>query len=630
VDISKKSLLVVVLLSLGSFVYGRAEETGKAEKNSTDVSEKQSADAANVPALAAKRVEASVKPASEPPCPRPADFLARNQADEYIEQAQAYLKNHTTRNDAPMVAHDLMMVATAERKKDLADKMKERLLLEYPQSFYTYYLLLTMSNDSGPGPSNGGAECARLLKEIIAKADDPFSAEFNDKLVKTMQRCWAHFGERLLNDDELLLNLALLMRVGGQEEAARWHKDKLLKKEDKCRKIAEIALGDWSDKASILLKLHDLKKPELTDLYRRYFLSQLTPEQKRSPEMQKVAIADLLEQQEFEKALGLLEEPSSKIADPQLLYWRAWCRHTQGDAPGAMRDLAQIEEKYPESPWKPLAGQMADRIKGWDANLDQYAQGILDALSKIRAEGIEMLETTMRYQKEDGKAIDFYLSLAPRDGLLEVVISQSGKMTFGYATHAHDSKLYFDGEAAIHEFAQSGFYPDFKYQINRDPDGKYGFNFNANTSESPAALAGLAKPLQDSELFKTKADILELVKPALKGGWQPAQASNAAGEKVYRWVRPKIDQPTEECWQYAIAQSGEIRRVAGESVQCNSLRYGRQGSFQFSPPSWPDLPLARHEKMEATTMFRMLGAVASLFTTPDKTQVADKPTPTKR
>jgi tetratricopeptide (TPR) repeat protein len=564
------------------------------------------------------------EPAPEPACPRPADFLSKNQANEYIDEALAFIKTYPHSRSVTMVANDVIIVASMLARNDVADDMKRFLLLGHSQDFYTYHLLQTIKSSAGTNGGNSNQECIRLLNELVNNEKYPFRMGFIHDYLAAIQVSMAYFGTSLLDNDELLLDLALFSRVAGQDEQAEVYKKQLLKKEGDAKKIADIALGDWNDKVSILLQLHALKNREMTAIYAEYFASQLTEEQSRLPQVLKAAIEDGLESQQFADALELIEKSFPNSDDPQVLYWRAWCRQTLGNSADAIADLDMIREKFPDSPWKPLTEQMAGRIRAWDATLDQHAQAMLDAISKIREEGIEMLEASAQYRTPEGKAFDFYLATAAKTGYLQGVLSQKEKMIVGYSTKTDECKFYCDGQAQIEVAKQGGFYPDIRFSIDRLGPKHFGIGLDCKTSEYPCTLADFMKNLLETEAFRNKENLREFLEGMQKYGWQPVAVTDGQNEKLYRWVRPKIEKPEVEQWECAVSSDGKISRLSGESFDLSSLHYGRQDSFAWNAPAWPDLPVKQLEEFDWTSMFRVISAVGPLFTSKDNAQLAEK------
>jgi hypothetical protein len=55
------------------------------------------------------------------------------------------------------------------------------------------------------------------------------------------------------------------------------------------------------------------------------------------------------------------------------------------------------------------------------------------------------------------------------------------------------------------------------------------------------------------------------------------------------------------------------------------LQYGSCESMVLSPPRWPELPVTSRDNLEAATLFRLLGAVTSLFQSPQATVASTAP-----
>ena len=548
-------------------------------------------------------------------CPRPAEFLATGRTSDYVAAARKYLAQHVEEPAAPMVVHDLIVVATMVKDKKLADEMKARLLMDYPQSAYTRYMLATTVADSSNQNNSGNvSEYRRLLKTQITDREDVLSPSVAEKYCRGVRAGLQLWGESALADGEFLLHGALLADAARDWQLESTCTTKLAQNDDKqVREIAEAAFAPASD-AEKVLRLHRVEDSKAR-LIERLLYQRLPHEQQELPEVIKCVAENYLADGKFRDAVPLAEKLISLRDDPQIRFWLAWCQSAQGNKALALAATAESQKRFPQDPWARAASELAGRIRDADENLDHYAQSLAKVTARLRQSGLSLFECKAVYRTESGRELGGYLALVPYDGLLELNVMDNGRLKLAYKTTDSECRVYVEGEPAVRAFNQRGIYPLFQNDLRAGADGTPQFSFNVQVADSPDAVRASGQSLADSPLLSTPEGVRQLLGYWATTGWLPDRAVRTdAGVSIYRWVRPVARRPETDFIEYRISRDGDLCGLRARQVTCEFLRYGPYGSFQLSPPAWPPLPVVRQEKLDGAVLFRMLAVAASLFT----------------
>ncbi|MBN2475236.1 MAG: hypothetical protein JXB62_11545 [Pirellulales bacterium] len=558
---------------------------------------------------------------SAPVPPRPEDYFDSGRTPEYIRQAKQFLVEHPRAEAAPRVTFELLMAATVANDAKLADEAKGGLVMQYPTSLYTQYLLSTFPNP---------ADYRKLLTGLLKDRDDVFSGDFAKPYCRAAELGVKRWGDSFLSDDTFLLQGALMARAAGDYRLELLCLPKLARCKDPTQRIAQIGFSSTEDDVTKIAELSEILDNPTARLYERFFYGRLSDQQRASREIVRIVAKNHLAASEFSEALPLIEKLAGDD-DPQMLFWLGWCRATLGQTDQSLDVLDGLCRKHPQSPWSGQAKDLAQRVRQQQANLDQCADALLRVTSKARQHEMGAIEGTVAFRRDDGRELSLYLALIPERGHLELVLHQAGEILLGYQTTDRKSKLFFAGEPAIDVFDQKAFYPSPQFSLTRDENGKFNFNGGLQITGSPEGISEVGQTVLDSPFLATKPGLLMLLTGVTAKGWLPEPAATTEAGRQFRWVRPAVTRPDVDCWQCVVTSEEKLCSLRVGPVTCTQLRYGPSDAFELAPPPWPDLPVVRKEKMDPAALFRMMGVAASLLNRQDNAEAtAGRAEPTRR
>ena len=556
-------------------------------------------------ALALLLIGAAVRTASAEDFYLPPEHFGAARSEEFLAHAQEYLAQHPTAENSPRVASDLLMMATLTRNQPLAEQAKRRLLLDYPGSLYTQWLL------AGIGQAN---DLRKILQGALDDPQQEFQAEFCRAFCGAVRAGGQRFGNALLADDDFVLACTLMAKGAGDSQLLVALRTLIGRGMGASKETAAIAFDRRLDGAERVTRLHNLRKNKGAKLAERYFHARLTAEERDEPQILKLTAENHLERRAFAEALPLVEKLSRQESDPQTLFWRAWCLAALNRKDEIPPVLAELDTNHAGNPWQELGAELPADLEQLDATLENHAAVLAAAVKHLRDDGPELFELRCELETSDGRQYELTAGFDAGRQYAEGLLSQQGETVMAGRVLQGTARLYIQGESAIQEFPAAGSVPALpSLNLSRLEDGR----FHLATAAAQPGLAGLEQTrtaLFESPWLSTPSGLVALLKSSLAHGAvaRPVVDEDDGGRTLV-WVRPRIDRAEWQTLSIHIDRDGRIKAVRAEDTLELDLRHGPAGAFQLAQPDWPDVPVEPREKIDPATWLRMLAAAVSVF-----------------
>lgn len=535
----------------------------------------------------------------------PESFTARGALDEFIAHAREFLAQHPKDAAAPRAAMDLLMAASVKRDTAVQSAAAAHLVFDHPGSLQAAYFLTTYGQNH--------AQYKSFLQTQFEAMAPTLAAETAVKFTRAVELGVRQWGPGFLSGDDFLLQCALAAKVAGALNIEFFCKERLRSASETTRRIAEISLGRDSAAAKFLA-LSAIGDNKSARQHQSYFLRQLSDQERGLAEVRRVIAATLLAEKKFAEALPIVDGLLSESPSDQLQYWKAWCLASKGQEPSALAELAQLVAKYPDSPYLPAAAELTASLGSLVENLDDHAETLDRAFSKLRSGEVSRIESQLGYVPKAGGEVEIYLALDTSGGeTLELVVQKNKATVLAFRSSPQGCRLFTQGDAAVHEYARSGVYLAPQLAFHPAADGSFQFNWSANLQGAPGGAASALQGVASSPVLATKQNILALLRHAVARGTFPSPVRQRAGMQVCSYLTPQADGPEISRGELSVDASGMLTGFHFDKLTCRRLKYGRTGDFEFSSPAWPDLPKSEHDQFDAATMFRFMAAAMSLL-----------------
>lgn len=545
---------------------------------------------------------ASARAEDEIPAPPWADeYFARQDTRQYLLDAEAYLKDHSDSPYAPNVAFEAMMVASVDERTEPFDAMRRRLLFDYPKSLQASYVLSTFDAE----------KYAEFLQSDLSLdvLRDPVATERRLEGISTASRKW---GDEIFQDDDVLLKVAIVAQRHDDYRLTTTCEKSLVEKKGN---VAEVAAIVFERGAAIPAKLARLAARKDDDrqalLARQLLFMSLTAEEQRDPETLRIGMADLIRASEWSDVLTAADEYLALSPDDcRVRYWRAWalcCLDRRLEALDAARELQQ---KFPDDPWAQAIAPMIEGLNAPEATLD----GVM-ALKEyvLQREGdIRGVEAWLEVHHE-GHEFNGYVAGNAKGKYVEAIVQIDKSVVFAYRMSDQGVALYLAGDPAI-QLADTGAFPALKVKVDeatRHISSNLGIA--SKDKEIMAAVndaAGeLAKLVRDRDMVESIVARLQASGSLLL----PIQISPS--EVAIQVATPCLSEPIDGITKIQILADQEKYRTEFEKAGELSLRVyvPTTEDYEFTPPSWPDLPKTKCAKLEASTLIRGLAVVLKAY-----------------
>jgi tetratricopeptide (TPR) repeat protein len=545
--------------------------------------------------------------------PIPEDFLPNGRVSEYVQAATNFLNTTPKDRFAPRVAFDLYTLFSSIGKKEESEKLRSKLLLEYPHSFQAGYLITTFEDAS---------KFAKFLDTLIQekyKEDPKGLPESFCRLYKVgLQRFRGH--KDLSESFTLLLKGYVLSQVANDEEIERQIRKNLALKqiaiEDATQQeLLTIVLSRTFSIAERIQKLHDFQGDKLASFLKRVYLEGLDPEAANSPEMQLIKVENRMEDKEFSQALSLIGNlPPELILAPKVRYWKGLCYYGLGKDEEALKEFGDLYNAEPNGPWASTVKAFGEGILAVNDSFAQQAD-LLHQLMQALISGTEVFQVKVVHDNPDDQKepLHVYLAILPKQNFMEVSFTRGNDLFFAYRTTNVDSTLYFKSEPIIHHFPKPGPILSPTLDVQKDPDGGFNFSAEASIETNFSAAKQKSQKLLETPILNSRNGIHELLVYAYrKQGICPLKAQKIGEEIVYTSLMPDKRKPGIEYFKLVQGPTGKLAKLEFPEIQLTDLQYGTADSVKLSPPAWPQKQVRNHEQMDISLFFQVFSVLSQL------------------
>ena len=509
--------------------------------------------------------------------------------------------------DSPQALFDAVIWATVRRDTAGLALAQGRLVLEHPGSVYANYVVATFAKSQ---------DYRKLLKDEFTKRQKKIETGFARSFCRAVQLGRSWFGNDLLSDENFVVLCALAAYEARDYPLEVWCREKLSQsKNDAFRGIASTVFDNSLTMVQQVCQLHAIEHKSAA-MFRQHLMGQLSEAERESPEMLRVEAEMLLEEGRFNEALPVVDKLLALEESPQFLFWRLWClaalrRHVEAKA--AIESLAQ---RAPHDPWASCALEFAESIDAWEDNLSALVGLLLPAVDRLRNPVTNSFEGTAVYTADDGRTISVYVAAAVDRGHFELMIRRNDRVILAYRASEGRGRIYCDGDPTIQEFQRNAFYPVGGINVVPDED-KVNFHWSANISSAPNAMAESRERIRIAPSLLTPEGMKQALRGQLlaKGSFPVAVVRERDGSHV-TLLHAEARRPKLQRTEIHFSPDAMITRLDSGRLTCKDLKYGSRESVTLSPPRWPDMPVASRDDLEAAALFRLVGAVTSLFQSP--------------
>lgn len=559
-----------------------------------------------LPALAA---------ASPPEWPSAERAFEMSRTPAYLREVKQALASPEA-DPGPDVLHEILMIAALERDAALVKDAKTRLAVDHPDALQTAYMLSTFGKAD---------DCRAFLKDLSSPGGD-LTRKFARAYCQALETSLRLYGQDLLGGDDFLLRSALLADIAGRSELLALVRKRIEEKgSEQAREIDRIAGSFACSDAAKFLSLHAIDHNAAEPL-RRFYLEKLSADDRRQPDVA-LAIAERhLAAGEYDQAFPVLDELLADEQPQRMVYW-AWCQTQRGNRDEALAKLEDVRKHHASSDWAATAKELAGAIREADASYQANVDAVLALLGELRRAENDCLEGKFLFHGDGDRKVEIYVGVVAASGDLEIVLADRGRTLLAYRIAEGQARAYFQGEPAIHAFRHKPLYlaPSLQASVN---EKDINFNWNCQFTNSPVAMAAAKQTLAESPMLRTRPEVALAVRHLGKK-WLPAPVEKRDGETVFAWLSLDVKKPGLKRFEFRTPDDGSRAAFRTGAFECTALRVGKRDAFRFDAPQWPDLPVVSHDAMDAGVMFRMLGAVTSLFFS-DAQATASQPTPSRR
>ncbi len=542
----------------------------------------------------------------EIPAPPWADeYYARQDLRQYLLDAEAYLKAHPDSPYAPRLAFEAMMTASIENKNAPFNAMRRRLLFDHPDSFEASYVLSAFDAKS----------YAKFLEDDL---DLDVLADFtaSERRLEGIAAAWKRWGKAIFEDDDVILKVAIIAQRHGYYRLATPCEQALKDKNGDMEEVAPIlldrALGNVEKLAQLSTLEKDNKKAKLT---RQLLFAGLTPDERRSTEVLRIGVKDLLREKSWERALAAIDELLAIAPDDcAATYWRAWTLFALQRNEESQSVAKSLLERHADDAWAKAAAPLIEGLESREKTIDSFVA--LKDLLLSQQGALHGLETLVQLTYEDHPC-EAYVAVRFSDQHLQFVLRIDGEMIVAYRSDAKESALYCAGDPAIQTAEVPGILPIPKLKVDPAVVDKWNFNFNLDFGEmSPENLAVLKETRNEiGKLFADRAALEACFSKRQQQGVLHFPIELGPSRATVRIINVSIDEPLIDITEaVATAQPNSWRIAVDKQGQGKAdIRIATAADFEFTPPKWPELPIAKSPKFEASALVRSAASVVKVF-----------------
>lgn len=542
----------------------------------------------------------------EIPAPPWADeYFGRQDLRQYLIDAEAYLAAHPDSPYAPRLAFEAMMTASIENKNAPFNAMRRRLLFDHPESFEATYVLSAFDAKS----------YAKFLEDDL---DLDVLADFtaSERRLEGIAAAWKRWGNAVFDDDDVILKVAIIAQRHGYYRLATPCEQALKDRHGDMEDVAPILLDRALSNVEKLSQLSALEKDnKKAKLARQLLFAGLTPDERRSADVLRIGVQDLLREKSWERALAAIDELLAIAPDDcAATYWRAWTLFALQQNEESLTVAKSLLEKHADDAWARAAARLIEGLESREKTIDSFV-ALKDLLLSQQGD-LHGLETRVQLDYEDHPC-EAYVAARFSDQYLQFVLQIDGEMIVAYRSDEKDSALYCKGDPAIQVADVPGMLPIPKIKVDSAAYDKWNYNFDLDFGELTAENMAVLKSSRNeiAKLFADRAALEICYEKRQQQGILHFPVDVDLSGASLRYTGISIDAPEAEPtvivataapthWHITLTEEGKT--LLDGSVATTS-------DYAYEPPKWPDLPIAKSPKFEASALVRSAASVVKVI-----------------
>jgi tetratricopeptide (TPR) repeat protein len=529
------------------------------------------------------------------------DFLAQGKEQEYIAWARRFLTQNASSPRSPRVALDLYIVGVKVEDSDLQTEALRRLVFDYAESPPTALVLKLLGDDE--------TDFRRFLMSEFGRLSP--SRDAARRFVAAAAAGAGNWGTGFLSDGEFLLAVGLAAEGGEVDHLSRFCRERLREWDEPLRSIAGTALDSSLPKVERISRLRSYENHSGARLCQQFLLGRLTRAERSAPPICLIEAEALLDARDFAAALAAVDRLAAAQPEPRAAYWRAVCLAATGKHREAAEVFSQLGAEYPQEMLGATARQLAATLLTADDNLDQHVQVVHRIVQALRKQNPTVIECRIHDVTAAARS-DLYAGIDQGDGeQIHVFVQRNSQLVFG-ASLGKSARVYLPGETKIYEFQKCGAFLRPELRISREPSGQFTFSCSASISQERSALGAAMNEILQSHFLDSQEGLRQLVGRSRELGAFPCPVRRRDGQIVLPWVAPGLQTPNLEAFEFVVEAPGKLSLSEvsdkGRPSTIATLRYGPKGSFELTPPTWPDLPIETHAELDARMVLRIVDA----------------------
>jgi hypothetical protein len=548
------------------------------------------------------------------------DYLKKSDINGFIRQARQFLEEKPEAIEAPRLAMDYLMAAKIARNSEAVEKAIGYLLFRYPNSLPSLHMLSSFEK--------GSDKLRNILKtqsELGNLGDKGFAVAYCRSLILIARAQ----DPELLKDPALRLRaylLAINAEVKEIEQVALRTLAKDAEADTNLGKAIKITLS----KKQPIEKIKELDELEGNDasFCIKYYLAQLTDEQKKSPGILTLQLKQSLfveigkKDKSIERALeifALLPSKTRKLAKYQTFL--GFAQHLDEKDDEAIKTLKKVSTRSSDkemAKWGKTAHSYADGLqnsKGRQKLLLEALGKSIDRLSEENDAFFIEAQWTPENNAEKSKPYQIYLGLSKSKEAFEIQLLSDEKLTFAFRTDALKSSIIPPMTEQIISFKSPGALPVPRVDILRDiGDGSFNYNFNLSFAPTFAKLAAEGASILKNPYVGTNKGREVLVNYLLssKPIWL-GPARSIKGGTSYPVFSIDPDEPAPSLSELAFDVTGNLSSCRFGSLSIPTILHGDQEILD-KMPEWPDFPKREEEKFDFALMMEIITQLSKLST----------------
>ena len=548
------------------------------------------------------------------------DYLKKSDINGFIRQARQFLEEKPDAVEAPRLAMDYLMAAKAARNSEGVEKATGYLLFRYSNSLPTLHLLSSFEK---------GSEKLRDIIKIQAGLGNLEDKKFAVSFCRTLILIARAQDPELLKDPALRLRAYLLGGKAEVEQIEEIALKSLAKDADADTTLGKVIKITLSEKQA-LEKIQELDGLEGNDagFCIKYYLAQLTDEQKKSPDILTLQLKQALflgkgkKDRSIGRALeifGSLPSKTSKLAKYQTFL--GFAQHLDEKDEDAIKTLKKTSTKSSNkemAAWGKTAHSYADGLQNSESRKKLLLEALGKSIDRLSEESdafyIEA-ERTSGKDAEKAEPYKIYLGISKLNESFEVQLLNGKKLIFAFRTDAKKSSIISPMAEQIISFKSPGALPVPHVNILRDiGDGSFNYNFNLSFAPTFAKLADEGASILKNPYFGTNKGREVLVNYLLssKPIWL-GPAKSIKGGTSYPILSIEPDGPAPSLSALAFDFTGNLESCRFGSLSITTILRGDQKILD-KMPKWPDFPKREEEKFDFALMMEIITQLSKLST----------------